>query len=290
MAKIRYDKELTGKLVGRGGPRDIQRRQKMMHQEGQIRELVEAEVGVHPSMVPSGKEPPAQSSVDLSQYLKLDEVHKKIEESVEFTKDEERKRFESGLRSLNDQLNEMRRKHNASQEELINKNSEISRVKDQLLRATSGSDSSIAELNKKDEEINTKNTIINQQYERISFLETRVDELSDMSKNDMEKVIKITELETQIKTKEEVYSQTMDSLQERLDQLYAKISDGSIRPLVGSQMDRPELEDKIFIDPIDPNAASSMDSHIEVKEEVMDDSQDRDVVSDVAKLRRLLKL
>jgi len=62
-----------------------------------------------------------------------------------------------------------------------------------------------------------------------------------------------------LKTKEAIYQQSsedLQKLQERIDKLYTKISDGSIQPLVGTKLDRPEFAeldshiniDKLFLD------------------------------------------
>jgi len=79
-------------------------------------------------------------------------------------------------------------------------------------------------------------------------------------------------------------------LQEKLDSVYDKISNGTIEPFVGSHMDKPALEGKIFIDPIEPGREEQMDSHIEIKEERSDKESDgRNIEGDLAKLRELLK-
>lgn len=274
MTKIRYEKEHTGKLIGRGGPRDIQNRQRLMQQEQKVRELVEAEVGTHPRMVSNEKIVQPSPQVDLSQYIPFDEVRKKLEEAVEYTRKEEKARYDSGLRNLNDQLNEARKKLNAAQEELINKNADITRLREQSMKDSTGADSIRAAISKKDEEINNRDQIISQQYARISILESKIVELSNQTSD----------------SANEVYIQAMEAMQEKLDQLYSKISDGSIESLVGSKLDRPSLEDKIFIDPLRPEDVGELDSHIDVKEEVVNDSENRDITSDVAKLRKLLKL
>jgi hypothetical protein len=83
------------------------------------------------------------------------------------------------------------------------------------------------------------------------------------------------------------YEKLIINLQDKLDKLYNKIADGSIQPLVGSRINRPELEDKIFIDPIDKDKEPQLDSHIAIKEEEVEEK--RDMRPDLAKLRKLLK-
>ena len=115
-----------------------------------------------------------------------------------------------------------------------------------------------------------------------------------MVKMDTNNQIKIAELEVSLKAKEEIYSQSSHNLEElksKLDKLYDRIADGSIKPLVGSNMDRPALEDKIFIDPIEKGAEPDLDPHINVEEdETSKEIKERDINTDLAKLRNLLKL
>ncbi len=56
-------------------------------------------------------------------------------------------------------------------------------------------------------------------------------------------------------------------------------------------MDRPALEDKIFIDPIEKSTEPKLDSHIDIKEDKSSKTDsERDINTDLAKLRNLLKL
>lgn len=156
---------------------------------------------------------------DLSQFLPLDVVKQKISEAVEFTKNSEQKRYEGGLKNLNDQLNE-------SKQSVVFAEREVSRLRTRV-----------------------------QELEQLFTMQGGPDRIS--------------------------------SLEKKLDMIYGKIADGSISPLVGSDMGRPALEDKIFIDPLDKGAGSELESHIDVQEEFGQKS--RDVSSDVVKLRSLLK-
>lgn len=98
--------------------------------------------------------------------------------------------------------------------------------------------------------------------------------------------IKIARLES-MEGPDSRYEQLIINLQYKLDGLYNKIADGSIQPLVGSRIGGPELEDKIFIDPIDKDKEPILDSHIDIKEEEL--KAGRDMETDLAKLRKLLK-
>lgn len=157
---------------------------------------------------------------DLSKFLPLDVVKQKISEAVEFTRSAEQKRYEGGLRNLNDQLN-------VSKQSVVFAEREVSRLRTRV-----------------------------QELEQLLTMQGGTDRIA--------------------------------SLEAKLELIYQKISDGSISPLVGSNVDRPALENKIFIDPLEKGAGGKLEPHIEIKEE--SSKSDRDVVSDVAKLRGLLKL
>jgi len=220
MSKIKYNKEKPGRLLSGGGPRDLQHRQKLMQQEQIIRDLVISESRHHPSIIDKNKNiEKSQLKIDLSQYIPLEEVKRKIEDAVSFIKKEEKIKFENELSILSNELSNIKKK-----------------------------------LNEKD--------------------------------------IKITELQFKLETKESIYESSIfdfKKLQEKLEQLYNKIADGSIKPFVGSKMDRPSLEDKIFIDPLSNESNVTLDSHIEITEEAsQSELQNRDLNNDLAKLRALL--
>lgn len=304
MARIPYNKKrLKGKQIGGGGPRDKQLAQKI-RKEQELRERI-----LSPSISAEVSESP---EVDLSQYLPLEEVKKKIEEAVASTAEAERKRFESGLKNLNDQLNAERKKFGAVQDQLINANAEISRLKNNINELPEISEKAQQIINEKDLTISKLQNEIESKielYERIkseitthkkalSSKEKEISEykikLEDLVKANANKKIKIAELEASLKSKDEVNlssSKYLDELKTKLDELYDKISDGSIKPLVGSKMDRPALEDRIFIDPIEGAKESTLDPHIEITEDKSsDNNSNRNINSDLAKLRNLLKL
>lgn len=208
MSKIKYNKELSGKQLGRGGPRDLQERQKLISEESLRKEFLDE------------KKP----EVDMSQYLHLDEVRKKIQEAVESTQASERKRYDS-----------------------------------------------VAE-------------ILNAEKDKLNKIEQL---LKENEKERVEKTIEVTKLQTKLESVEDISNQSK-VLQEKLDRLYNKIIDGSIQPLVGKQIGRPELEDKIFINPLEEDKESQLDSYIVVKEEKTEDFK-KDIPTDLEKLRGLLK-
>src|SRR5574340_557844 len=109
MSKIPYNKDRSGKLISRGGPRDIQQRQMIDRQQDMLRKVSSDNdsTGVRPHIVVSSA-PNHAAELDASQFLPLEEVRRKLEEAVETVRKEERKRYESGLNSLNDQLKDIR--------------------------------------------------------------------------------------------------------------------------------------------------------------------------------------
>jgi len=294
--------------MGRGGPRDIQLRQQMRYAESLRAASLPAETGIHPRMV--GDKPiEAVNEIDMSQYMPLAEVKQKIEEAVSVAKKEEQARYESGLNSLNKQLNELKKKYNATQEEIINKDAEIKRLKAQVSEKSVIPESIKNDLQNKDNEISNLKSLRSSMADEIEALkkdvnkannllkdkETNYRKVQDELKKDISnKEVTIAKLSTELKTKEAIYQQSsedLQKLQERIDKLYTKISDGSIQPLVGTKLDRPELEDKIFIDPLDSNSGAELDSHINIdNEEDKFEGSNRNIGNDLVKLRKILKL
>jgi len=103
----------------------------------------------------------------------------------------------------------------------------------------------------------------------------------------IEKDLEIDKLKSELSIKEEIYM----NLQVKMDRIYESISNGSIKPLVGSKMGRPALEDEIFIDPLEKDADTYLDSHINIEEyKASEKTSERDINTDLDKLRNLLKL
>lgn len=332
MPKIIYNKVKSGRLLGGGGPRDRQTALKLEQQRelfSTLRPAMTAEVSKSKTV----SEPKqAQQEVDLSQYLPLKEVKKKIEEAVIFTRNKEQQRFESGLKNINNQLKAERKKAAGSGEELLNAKVEIKRLKTQITevpvipmeveKRIMEKDSEISKLNTK---LTTKSELYDKVEKEITALQNKIEDInkSDGSKDEnigklkadldnksklcrrlKEKVQRYTEsastkekklieLTAVMKTKEEEFGRSnsyMTELQEKMDKLYDKIADGSIQSFVGSKMDRPMLEDKIFIDPLEKDKEPDLDAHIDIKEEESVKEVDSDMMTDLSKLKGLLNL
>jgi len=262
--------------MGGGGPRDRQRRVADDRLVDRLKPAIHAEVTKNGVGTP----------LDISQYLPLDIVRRKIEEAVEATKQAERKRYNSGLRNINDQLNAAKKQKAAIEDKLIATNAEIKRLKSQISK-----DPLISEDIK--HKIRGKNTEILQLKNALSGKDKEISDLRLKTSEEMHsKELTIAKLESNLESKkssDEKSEQLLYNLQDKLEELYNRIADGSIQPLVGSNMDRPELEDKIFIDPIDKEAEPKLDSHIDIKEEKLKE-ENRDMKTDLAKLRKLLNM
>jgi len=290
-AKIIYNKEKSGKQLKRGGPRDLQVRQKMAREREYYASLSPS-VSVEASPKKHEASSSSKSSVQLANMLSLEEVKRRIEEAVASTRKTESDRYKSGLKNLNEQLKNERKKASAAHEQLINANAEVTRLKSRLAEDTGNTEETIKLLHEKDIEIakfteknsmlEYNNTVLN---DTVSALN---DKMSAMTADFAKKEEELNKLVVAAKVKESVYKE----LQDKLDKVYEKISDGSIQPLVGTKMDRPSIEDKIFIDPIDKTKADSLDAHININEEDPSHSEGshRDMSGDLAKLKKILKI
>ena len=251
MPKIIYNKAKSGRLMGGGGPRDRQVALRLKQQQELLYGLrpgLKAEISKSKT---ASKPHQSQQTMDLSQYLPLKEVKKKIEEAIAFTKNKEQQRFESGLKNINNQLKAERKKTEKSgavpiefEKRLIEKSAEISKLNLRLIT---------------------------------------IDELYEKSKEEI--IILQNQIDSVIRSDDNIVE-----LQKKMDKLYDKIADGYIQSLVGSEMDRPALEDKIFIDPLEKDKEPDLDAHIDITEEDPTKGVDSDMMTDLSKLKGLLNL
>jgi len=148
VSKIPYNKKLDGaKQWGSGGPRDIQRKQNLAYGSAVI-QLPNMSVEELKRLL--GNTSPLNK--DGNNKMTFEEVKKKIDEAVQFTIDQEKKRYESSIRNLNDQLNTTRKKLVTIEELLVEKNSEIKRLKYLI---TNNSQDLDVDLERKNDEINS---------------------------------------------------------------------------------------------------------------------------------------
>lgn len=130
------------------------------------------------------------------------------------------------------------------------------------------------------------------QYLPLSEVKEKIEEAVEFTKKSekeiyetveqelIKKDITIAKLTSELSVKDGIYM----NLQMKMDKIYERISNGSIQSFVGRN--RPELEDKIFIDPLEKNEKPNLDSHITIE---ADKISKRDINTDLDKLRGLLK-
>lgn len=143
--------------------------------------------------------------------LSYEEAEKKIRQAVKATEETERKRYESGLRNLNDQLNDAKKKIAALEK------ASATRV---------GNPDIGSQLKEKIEELNE----INIELVRVKAqLETK-DEF-------LEKFINS-------------YMSAVDELRTKMLELSGKIPEGEFNDVM-KILERPKIQDNVFIDPIE---------------------------------------
>lgn len=250
-SKIPYNKKLNSeKQWGSGGPRDVQRRQSAAYGSAVI-QLPKMSVEELKQLLGSA----ASTDKNGNNQISFEEAKKKIDEAVQFTIKQQKERYESGLRNLNDQLNIMRRKAGSAEEQLVEKNAEIKRLKDQIINGPQ-------DLNSKLEEKNNE----------ISRLEVRIEEKDKV-----------------IEKLSDNYTKNINMLGDKIDEIDSKLSRGILSTgEYKGDSNRPKLEDDIFIDPIE-DTGSDLDPHIEIKaDDASTTSINRDIKEDLNKLKRLL--
>lgn len=250
VSKIPYNKKLDGtKQWGSGGPRDVQRKQNLAYGSAVI-QLPSMSVEELKRLL--GDSSPIGKDTD---DMTFEEVRKKIDEAVQFTINQERKRYESGLKSLNNQLNDMRRKIVAAEEQLVEKNAEIKKLRYQ---------------------------VINDPQNLDIGLEKNNDEINSLK-------IKIEEKDRVIENLSNNYNNSINILRNKIDDIDNKLSRGIITSNeYKSESNRPKIEDDVFIDPIE-DGNLELDPHIEIEPD--SDSSvgvNRNIKEDLNKLRRLL--
>lgn len=225
-SKIPYNKKLnSGKQWSGGGPRDMQRRQNETYGTATIQLPPMSVEDLKKLLVGIGMKSEEGAIDEKDQYLSLEEIKKKIEEAVEFTRGQERKRYESGLKNLNDQLNAARRGVSVIEERLIKKDAEVKKLRSQIIDASNGGS------------------------------EEKVDGLK----------IRMEEKERIIEKLSGDYTRNIEELKNKMDEISEKLSQGVVfSDKYKHDSDRPELKDDVFIDPIEETDLK-LDPHIEIK-------------------------
>jgi len=256
-SKIPYNKKLDSKKQwGTGGPRDIQRKQSAAYGNATYGSAV---IQLPSMSVEELKELLGGASTmgkNISgDQISFEEVKRKIDEAVQFTIKQEKKRYESGLKNLNDQLNIMRRKAGSVEEQLVEKNAEIRKLRDQIITGPQDLSSKLEE----------KNNEINILKVKIEEKDKIVEKLSNS------------------------YIENIDVLKNKIDDIDNKLDHGILTTdKYAGDPDRPKIEDDVFIDPIEGDNLE-LDPHIEIKTDGdSSTSVNRNIKEDLDKLRRLL--
>lgn len=304
------------KLMGRGGPRDMQRRQ----QSGgvlstpkiestdldAIKKLLEEKLGGDVGGEPVGGIP-------------IEEVERRVVEAVEATRKEEAQRYESGLKSLNEQLNaaktkihlmnEELEKREASSEDTKNLKSEIKALKNKIRfkdGEIKGKDKRIDELidkiksggipddvqeqieeyRKEIAKLKNQLRIASQSKEKLEDKDNKIDKLSkkvEQKDKELEEARKTIE---SLKSSKDKSNDDLVEMKATMELMFEKISNLQTASAV-SEDGSPSIDaHKVFIDPTVDK--SDLEPHIDV-EASSTVGGDRDIRTDLDKLRRLVK-
>lgn len=255
MAKIAYNKLLPKKRPGGSTVRDMQRKQ--VGTQGSVTiQLPTASLEELKKLLLLEQQGKNAEEGPVENVLSFEEVKRKLDEAVEFTRKQEKEKYESGLVNLNEQLDIIKKKIAATEDQLINKSAEIKKLKSE---ATGMPQDFIKTVDQKESEIDS--------------LEIQL----------REKEIQLNEKNGVIKHLSDNYAQSMEELKNKVDNIASRISAG--KAFIPDE-DRPGIEDDVFIDPLDKDNEPELDPHIRVDASVIE--VDRNVIDDLAKLKDLL--
>lgn len=246
--KIPYNKQKSGKQMGKGGPRDIQRRQVAAYERGT------ANIQLPPLSIEELKQlfleqRKEEGPINLDGLgLTYGEAEEKIRQAVEVTREEERKKYESNLQNLNNQLNAAKIKISVMEETLTEASTIPPHIENQL--------------KEKNKEINElKMDLVRSETQ----LETKGDLLDRFTIN---------------------YTAAMEELKSGILELSGKLSEGQVTALMKT-IDRPKIQDGVFIDPIESGSDLDPHIKIKA-DDISTAGADRNVKEDLAKLKSLL--
>jgi len=249
--KIPYNKKLdSGKQWGGGGPRDLQRKQNTTYGNAVI-QLPNMSVEELRQLLGNA----SQIDKNSSNQMPFEEVKRKIDDAVKFTIEQERKRYESSIRNLNDQLNVLKRRSGAIDDQLVEKNAEIKRLKNQIIDRPQDLNN---KLDEKNNEINVLKVRIEEKYKVIERLSNS-------------------------------YNENINILKNKIEEIDSKLARGVLTTSeYKSDPDRPKLKDDIFIDPLEKDGLE-LDPHIKIEADGTSlIGVTRNIKEDLDKLRHLL--
>jgi len=293
-------KSRSSKIIGGGGPRDMQRRQQntgvLSGPKLDINDLQDIKKIIEEKLEGFG------APDSILDGIPLEEVEKRIITAVRVTREEEAARYESGLKSLNDQLNaakikiglmekELESKINDSNEELIETLKRKIRSKDAEIRSR---DKRIKELDSESkgtnvsEEINNQITIYKKEVAELKiFLEEKEELIMSLNAALEEKMVELESANTLIKQLQAKTDMSNDSLVEMKKTMQLMFEKLTNLQIVDSENNGgPSIEDhKVFIDPTE--SKEGLKPHIDI-EATRTIGDNRNMKSDIDKLRALV--
>lgn len=301
-------KNRSSKIIGGGGPRDMQRRQQnsgvLSTPKFDITDLVEIKslLSEKLDIIETGS----------SGGIPPEEVERQITAAIESTRQEESDRYESGLKSINEQLNAAKIKIALMEKEL--ENSIDSEAIESLKHKIRSKDAEIKVRDKRIKELEDKlksgespievDTIISRYEEEISKLKDELKVIPDLRNNINEKIKLINELETtiiernaeltaanvlveQLKVKSEKSNEDFSEMKLTMELMFEKLSNLQLVAGENNNSGVPSIDDnKVFINPTEDKP--ELQSHIDI-EATSTVGNSRNVKSDLNKLRALVR-
>lgn len=307
--KVPYAKPLNRKLIGRGGPRDMQRRQqnsgvlsapKIESTDLEaIKKLIEEKLG-------------KDTYKEDEQIISPEEVEKRIVDAVEAARQDEANRYEDGLKNLNDQLNAAKIKIGLMEKELEKRpdnSEEINTLKNKI-RAKDAEikrrDKRIKELEDKLSSNNVPEDIEKELLEyrnEIAKLKSNLkaaDVLKSKIKDKDEKISSLkssliekegelkaaTDTITRLEAKSEKSTDDLIEMKATMELMFEKITSLQFVSAGKASDGKPSIDDhQVFIDPTEEK--EGLESHIDT-EASSTVARQRDVRADLNKLRNLV--
>lgn len=306
--RVAYTKPTGRKLMGGGGPRDMQRRQQStgtlnapkfdIKELEELKNLLEEKLGAVPDS-------------NAVKGIPEEEVEERIAKAIDATRNEEAERYKSGLESLNEQLNAAKVKISFMEEKLEEAGSseEVEILKNKV-RAKDGElkgkDKHIAELEKRLQEggipVDIEEELEGYRKE-IARLKNNIRTLESAQHKASEKDDKIKELKQEldstrsalenanarVKELENTAAKSNDDFVEMkatMELMFKKISELQLSAVKQSDPEDISIDEhKVFIDPTEEK--ENLTSHIEI-EATSTVGGNRNIKQDLNKLRNLV--
>jgi len=229
----------------------------------------------------------AGEAPDLSKWgLPFDEVKAKINEAMQYARDEERERYEGTIRTLDSKLSAANKQLKA----LESSESEISRANEGEVRTKY--ENELRERDKRLERASAELLDLKEELERkketIRALQASVNELKNELKSKNEKLERKDEIiENLSSNSSKDLNVNTDQLQDLVSSLLSKVENlNSMSSTENGLSNKPKLSNEIFVDVTD--GGESFDPHINIAEDI-NTGVDRDKLeNDINKLKNML--